>query len=485
MTSGRARQRRSSGRRGLRGAERGGDLHGRRGVLSGLGRCLRRVGDAEQLGGEHHAAGGDDGERSRGDPGGTQGTVTTGCVVADGHGVLPMGECGSPHFGGTLGSAVGRESEVGPKEQRRRPYRGARALKARRPTGLNGPGGRRKQTPQDWGATHPAAGAVETAAVSTRCIRTTWRQGVAVAAGGFFMISISLLGPTEVTVDGRRIPSSALAGRQRKILQILALESASAVPKDRLADLLWDGEPPASYVGTLESYVCVLRRTLGLASGRTSLLATTAKGYVLDAHAVRVDVREFRKLVAGAASGSAIDVVTATTAALQLVRGELLAEEPYAAWAVRERDDFTRTLVAACAHAAQLANAIGHLEEAELLARRAVEADPLCEEGWQQLMRVLWLTDRQCDALRAYAELRQALLDDLGEEPGMQSQQLYLAILRDTPTASANRATDEVGELRTLMLLLRQVLDVLPGVGAPPSDAALTTVAARVCSQAV
>jgi len=28
-------------------------------------------------------------------------------------------------------------------------------------------------------------------------------------------------------------------------------------------------------------------------------------------------------------------------------------------------------------------------------------------------------------------------------------------------------------------------LDVLPGVGAPASDAALTTVAARVCSQAV
>src|SRR3954449_9127666 len=138
------------------------------------------------------------------------------------------------------------------------------------------------------------------------------------------MISISLLGPIHVTVDGQPIPPSALAGRQRQILQILALEAGSAVPKDRLADLLWDGEPPTSYVGTLESYVCVLRRTLGLASGRKSLLATTAKGYVLDGDAVRVDVREFRKLVATAASASAAEVVTATTAALQLVRGELL-----------------------------------------------------------------------------------------------------------------------------------------------------------------
>src|SRR3954470_7699922 len=304
------------------------------------------------------------------------------------------------------------------------------------------------------------------------------------APGGPHMISIALLGPTEVTVDDRVVPATSLAGRQRQILQILAMDAGSAVPKDRLADLLWDGEPPASYVGTLESYVCVLRRALGLASGRRSLLATTAKGYVLDGDAVRVDLREFRKLVAAAASGSAIDVVTATTAALQLVRGELLAEEPYAAWAIRERDDFTRTLVAACAHAAQLANAIGDFEQAERLARRSVDADALCEEGWQQLMRVLWLTGRRCDALRAYAALRGALLDDLGEEPGVQSQHLYLAILRDTPTTSAKRATDEVGELRTLMLLLRQVLDVLPGVGAPASDAALTAVAARVCSEA-
>src|SRR3954468_8358330 len=299
------------------------------------------------------------------------------------------------------------------------------------------------------------------------------------------MISISLLGSIEVTVDGQPIPPSALAGRQRQILQILALEAGSAVPKDRLADLLWDGEPPTSYVGTLESYVCVLRRTLGLASGRSSLLATTAKGYVLDSHAVSVDLSDFRRLIAPAPSAGAGDVVAATAAALQLVRGELLAEEPYAAWALRARQDFSRTLVAACAHAAQLAIAIGDFEQAERFVRRAVEVDPLCEEGWQHRMRVLWLTGRRCEALRAYAELRQVLLDELGEEPGVQSQELYLAILHDTPTSSSGRATDEVGELRTLMLLLRQVLDVLPGVGAPASDAALTTVAARVCSQAV
>ena len=297
------------------------------------------------------------------------------------------------------------------------------------------------------------------------------------------MISIALLGPTEVRVDDQLVPAAQLGGRPRQILEVLALDAGSAVPKDRLADLLWDGEPPASYMGTLESYVCVLRRRLGLASGRRSALATTSSGYLLDPSAVNVDVLEFRRLLARAASAGAADVVATTVEALQLVRGELLADEPYAAWAIRARDVFVREAVAACVRAAQLASAIGDFTHALQLAQWAVDHDRLREAGWQHLIRVHWLTGHRSDALRAYAELRAVLLDELGEEPGGESQELYLAILRDLPATRVQSPTDEVGELRTLMVLLRQVLDALPGVGAPPTDAALTAVASRVLAQ--
>jgi DNA-binding SARP family transcriptional activator len=261
--------------------------------------------------------------------------------------------------------------------------------------------------------------------------------------------------------------------KPRQILEILALNAGAPVAKDKLADLLWDGKPPASYVGTLESYVCVLRRSLGLAGGRRSVLATTPNGYRLDPDCVSVDLVEFGRLVA---RGS-MDAATyrgRVEEALRLVRGELLADEPYAAWADRARECFRRDIVAACVHASGLAHAAGDAADAVRLARVAVDHDPSAEEAVQHLMRALWLADRRCEALQRYAEMRQTMLDDIGAEPGTESRDLYLAILRDTPATGPGTVASTEMEIKTLLRLLRQVLEAMPGVGPPASDAALT-----------
>src|SRR4051794_40443220 len=300
---------------------------------------------------------------------------------------------------------------------------------------------------------------------------------------GDCMIGVALFGSTVVTVDGVVIPAASLGGRPRQILEILAVHAGTPVGKDRLGDLLWDGEPPASFVGTLESYVCVLRRKLRLDGGRRSVLTTTPNGYLLDANAVSIDLLDFRRLATAVSTASTVDAVASLTGALGLVRGELLADDPYAAWAIRARELFTRELVVACVRGAQLANSIGDFDQAVHLARRAVDDDRLCEDGWQHLMRSFWLSGRRPEALRAYAELRNAVLDELGDEPSEATQELYLAILRDAPVAQ-QRATRDVAEMKTLLVLLRQVLEDLPGVQAPAMDSALAAVAVRAIAMA-
>ena len=113
------------------------------------------------------------------------------------------------------------------------------------------------------------------------------------------MIYVKVLGPTVVEVDGERLPEAALGGRLRQVLEILAVNAGQPVPKEVLADHIWDGSPPPTYLGTLESYVCVLRKRLGLAGGRRSSLATRDRGYVLDGPDVRVDLEDFRALTHG------------------------------------------------------------------------------------------------------------------------------------------------------------------------------------------
>jgi DNA-binding SARP family transcriptional activator len=297
------------------------------------------------------------------------------------------------------------------------------------------------------------------------------------------MIEISLFGDTRVRVDGEVV--TGLSGKQRQILAILALAAGSAVSKERLADLLWQGAPPASYVGTLDSYLCVIRRHLGLSAGRGSELATTEAGFRLVPSArLTIDLASFRDLQHRSEVADGTDVVDLAHQAVALAAGDLVGDVPYADWAVRARESFRRESVGFWLHAAQWANARGELVAAETLARAAVDADPVCEDGWRQLMLAYWMSGRRGRALAAYAELRSAMAEQLGDEPGTESQELYLAILRDSTTTVAATTPDSGFELRTLLRLLRQALDGTPGVRVPARDSALSEAAARVLTRA-
>jgi DNA-binding SARP family transcriptional activator len=281
---------------------------------------------------------------------------------------------------------------------------------------------------------------------------------------------ISMFGPTTAEINGRVVSAVDMGGvKPRQILEILAIEAGSPVAKDRLADLLWEGKPPASYTGTLESYVCVLRRNLGLGSGKASLLATTPNGYRLELDRLSVDLWEFRQLTEKASRSAPAAAVAATEKALCLATGELLVDEPYAEWALRARAYFSRDLVAAGVYAARLAAALGDLPAAMRLASAAVDHDPLCEDAVQQLMGAKWAAGRRCEALRAFAEMRQRMLDEHGAEPGAESHELYLSILRDAPTTGMDASGNNNVELHTLVRLLRQVLDATPKAAATAS----------------
>lgn len=292
------------------------------------------------------------------------------------------------------------------------------------------------------------------------------------------MISIQLFGPIAVYSDGE--PLSTLSAKQRQILAILALSSSAPVPRERLADQLWEGSPPASYVGTLDSYVCVLRRALGLAAGRSSALATTAAGFVLDLRDdVEVDLNWFYLLVRAADARTGRPALEWAEEAVALVNGALLSEVPYASWAMRAREEFGRTLVDLCTRGAQRANGLGEFDRASRLARCAIEQDPVCEEAWRQLMLAHWFSGGRGRALTAYAECRAAMAEYLGDEPGRESHELYLTIL--TSGAGAPLSTDQssLDHVKTLLRLLRQELELTPGVRAPALDAQLSEVAAR------
>jgi len=296
------------------------------------------------------------------------------------------------------------------------------------------------------------------------------------------MLQIKLFGPTVVLTDGADTRVSDLGGvKPRQILEILAANPGTPMTKDKLADLLWDGEPPKSYVGTLESYVCVLRRRLGLGPGRTSPLATTASGYLLDPASVSVDLAEFRRLVGMAVTAEPAEGLRLAQQAVALLNGELLASEAYAPWARSERESFRRDVVEACGRAAQNAHAVHDFDAAVVMSRLAISYDSMAENACQHLMRALSASGRGSEAIRAYFALRTAMVTDLGMEPGPVSRALYMDILCDDPTRApinigTGRDNAEVKHLR----LLHKALEAITGVKLPTFDGPLAGLAERV-----
>jgi DNA-binding SARP family transcriptional activator len=295
-------------------------------------------------------------------------------------------------------------------------------------------------------------------------------------------IHVRLFGTTTVVLpDGTTVTD--LGGKKpRQVLEILALSLGTPVSKDRLVEQLWDGNPPRTYIATLESYISVLRRRMGSSRGRRSPLATTSNAYLLDPAFVEVDVDEFRRLVQPTPGISPQVGLERTGRALGLVTGELLASEPCADWAAHEKTLFQSEYMHACNRAAGQALAVSDPHTAVELARRAIGCDEMAESSWQLLIRALSATGARSEALRAYLDLRRTLVDALGAEPGPASRALYLDLLAED-RAAATPATS-VHEVRTLLGLLRDALDALPDLDLSPRDRRLTEKAAHLVSAA-
>lgn len=270
-----------------------------------------------------------------------------------------------------------------------------------------------------------------------------------VREGRHHMISIGLLGRTTVCGRGRALAARDLGGvKPRQLLEMLALRPGVAISKELLADQLWEGRPPSGYVGTVESYVCVVRRHLRQLTSGAAPVTTSHGGYLLDPDRVRVDVVEVRALLPGCDE----DV----RRALDMTTGDLLADEPYASWAVEARQEFARSLGEACIRAAQAANRRGRHADALRFAREATARCPFSEHALRELMVALAGAGARAEAVQAYERARELFTAELGLQLGRETRSLFLDILRAEDSSATSRSSR--AELATMLNLIHEAL---------------------------
>jgi len=244
-------------------------------------------------------------------------------------------------------------------------------------------------------------------------------------------LRIQLLGRFEVWRDGAPIPPAEWRGQKpRDLLKILLLARGRLVSNDQLCEWLWPDSDPAAALVNLRSTVSDLRKLLepGLVRGRDSaFILTRHEGYAYDLDApALVDAFEFEQTLA-ASTRPELQTVLAR------YPGELLEEDLYAGWAMRERERMSELLLEALARLADLCLAETDYPAAISVCEQALALDASRETLWRGLMRAHALSGDRAAALRTFDRCRAALARDLGVDPLPETVALHEQILRTEP----------------------------------------------------
>ena len=247
-------------------------------------------------------------------------------------------------------------------------------------------------------------------------------------------MEFGLLGTLLVRVGESRVTVSA--GKQRVLMAALLLRANEVVASDDLAAAVWQGGPPGSSRVTMQNYVKRLRHALEPA-GRDRIVTRPA-GYLIEVGPGELDVARFTELhaagLAAARAGAWPDAADRLTAALEVWRGQPLADVPSPALARTEGQRLTELRLGALEAriAAQLHLGL-HRELIPELEKLAA-AEPLRERVHELLMLALYRSGQQAAALAAYRNTRRQLVGELGIEPGPALRELNLRIQRADPS---------------------------------------------------
>jgi len=251
-------------------------------------------------------------------------------------------------------------------------------------------------------------------------------------------LRVFLLGSMQLDFNGHHIH---IAGPQRRrLLALLACRAGRVVSVEALIDAMWGDAPPPSAAKTVQSHVVRLRQSLAVAGDP---IETTPGGYRLDIDPAQTDIAVFERLAnEGAAElrlGHAAAARKVLEAAIALWRGPALMEftDDDFARGHRTRLEERRLLTIEDLAEARLAIGAAPLVVADM--ERVAAEQPGRERAWALLMRALYASGRQHEALSAYQRARSALAEEFGLDPGPELRDLEQRIIDQDPTLAGSR----------------------------------------------
>jgi DNA-binding SARP family transcriptional activator len=236
---------------------------------------------------------------------------------------------------------------------------------------------------------------------------------------------IRILGALRVEIDGTALPIASAT--QRRLLAVLLAQPNVVVSVDRLADAVWDGNPPASARASLQTYLYRLRSAIG-----DEVILTRPPGYLLDSATFTCDADQFESMAQKARTTEAGECIELSERALALWNGNAFAEF---------QDNFSCRPAALRLEEMRLAlmeRRIEALLQAGEADRAIVESEALCateplrEVAHAHFLRALAAQGRMPEALRVFDGFRKHLAEETGLAPSSSLQALAQDLIAQT-----------------------------------------------------
>lgn len=238
-------------------------------------------------------------------------------------------------------------------------------------------------------------------------------------------VRIRTLGRFELIIDD--IPLAADGKLPRKTLELLQLIAASpdlTVAADRLTAALWPELEGDFARGAFRTALHRLRKLLD----DPQAVAFDSASVRLDPAHVWVDSHAFERLADSVEQrlkrGEGARARFDGAEAIALYRGHLLGDQPDSPWILAARDRLRSRFARLVATLGEHFERGGESAQARPLYMKAIELDPLNEEGARRLMTLLRDAGEASAAVEVYRALRQRLSIELGQAPSAQTQRI-------------------------------------------------------------
>ncbi|MFJ9826276.1 BTAD domain-containing putative transcriptional regulator [Streptomyces sp. NPDC101160] len=244
-------------------------------------------------------------------------------------------------------------------------------------------------------------------------------------------VTIRLLGPVALVRDG--VPCPMQGQRQRRFLASVALRAGQVVSKEAIIEDSWDGEPPLTVSGQLQTSAWMVRKALMQAGLPRDMLGSHDRGYELKIPQESIDLFVFREAVRKARElhqrGRHRDAAEKLDAVQALWRGPALADVTSSRLRLKA-ESLEEERTAAVELRAQADLGLGYYTEAITRLNGLVDHDPFREDLYVNLMKAYYAEGRQADAIQVFHQAKKILREQIGINPGVPMTKVMQAILR-------------------------------------------------------